>query len=91
MSLDVVRLEVDLVSYLEKRISIDWDRCFLTVSLAMPVAVMLSQCTGVGGWGCPISCRIRRCIFPSLQLRNNAPSSASAADATTSYSIPHNM
>ncbi len=32
-------------------ISIDLARCFFTVLFAIPVAVALSQCTGVGGCG----------------------------------------
>jgi len=56
----------------------------------MPTAVELSQCIGVGGWGCPISLSVSRKKFACLQLRNNAPSSASAADATTNRIIAHN-
>ena len=62
-------------------------RCFLTVSLAIPVAVALSQCTCVGGCLCPISSRISRCILASLHARKRAPNSASAADATTNFNI----
>jgi len=46
---DVEVSEVDLVCDAEKRISMAFDRCFLTVSFAVPTAVMLSQWTGVGG------------------------------------------
>ena len=67
------------------------DRCFLTVSLAIPVAVMLSQCMGIGGCLCPISYRVILMILPSLVFMNNAASSASAADATTNFRIPHMM
>ena len=63
--------------------------CFVTVSFAMPVAVLLSQCTGVGGCGCPISCKIKRNILVSLPLINKALNLASAADAATNFSIPH--
>ena len=35
-------------------ISIERERCFLTVSFAMPTAVALSQWMGMGGCGCPI-------------------------------------
>ena len=73
----------------KNRISIDQERCFLIVPFAIPVAVMLSQCMGVAGCGFPISCKVSRIILPSLQLINNAPNSASAADATTNLSIPH--
>ena len=83
----------DAVFYLicdpKNLISIDWERCFLIVSFAIPVAVILSQCMGVADCGCPISCKFSRIILPSLQLRNNAPHSASAADATTNLRIPH--
>ena len=59
------------------------DHCFLTVSLAIPVAVMLSQYMGVGGCLWPISSRVILIILPSLAFMNSAASSASAADATT--------
>ena len=72
-------------------ISIDLDRCLFTVLFAMPTAVELSQCIGVGGWGCPISSSVSQKIVACLQLRNNAPSSASAADATTNRKIAHNV
>ena len=70
-------------------ISIDRERCFLIVSFEISVAVMLSQCMGVAGCGWPISCKVSRIILPSLKLINNAPNSASAADATTNLWIPH--
>jgi len=57
----------------------------------MPTAVELSQGIGVGGWGCHISSSMSRKIVACLQLRNNAPSSASAADATTNRKIAHNV
>jgi len=72
-------------------ISIDLDLCHFTVLFAMPTAVELSQCIGVGGWGCPISLSVSRKIVACLQLRNNAPSSASAADAMTNRKIAHNV
>ena len=72
-------------------ISIARDRCLLMVLFAMPTAVALSQCTGILGWGCPRSSRVVQKIIPSWQLRNNAPNSASAADATTNRSIAHNV
>ena len=72
-------------------ISIDLHRCRFTVLFAMPTAVELSQCIGVGGWGCPISSSVSQKIVACLQLRNNAPSSASAADATTNRKIAHNV
>jgi len=57
----------------------------------MPTAVELSQCIGVGGWGCPISSSVSQKIVACLQLRNNALSYASAADATTNRKIAHNV
>ena len=57
------------------------------MSFAMPVAVLLSQCTDVGGCGCPISCKIKRKILVSLPLINKAPNSASAADAATADDV----
>ena len=59
-----------------------------SMSLAIPVVVLLSQCMGVGGCVWPTSWRMRRIIFPSLQLQNKAANSASAADVTTNFRIP---
>merc|ERR1712086_64647 len=70
-------------------ISIDRDRCFLTVAFAIPVAVLLSQCTGVGGWRWPSSLKANHNTLPSLIFKNKAPSSASAAEQTTICSMPH--
>ena len=64
--------------------------CF-TVLFVMPMVVALLQCTGVLGWGCPISSRVSQKNIPSLQLRKRAPSSASAADATTKRRMVHNV
>jgi hypothetical protein len=61
------------------------------VLFAMPTVVVLSQCTGVRGWGCPNSSKVSRNIIPSLQFRNRAPSSASAAEATTNCRMVHNV
>ena len=72
-------------------ISIDLDLCRFTVLFAKPTAVELSQCIGIGGWGCPISSSVSQKIVACLQLRNNAPSYASAADATTNRKIAHNV
>ena len=55
----------------------------------MPTVVALSQCIGVFGCGCPISSRVSRKIIPSWQARKRAPSSASAAEATTNFRILH--
>ena len=59
------------------------------MSLAIPAAFMLSQCIGVGGCVCYISFSFNLIILPSLQLMNSAPSSASAANATTNFNTPH--
>ena len=72
----------------KNRISMDRERCFLTVSFAMPTAVRLSQNIGVGGCACPNSSRIVRSILRSFALRKRAPSSASAAEVTTNFRIP---
>ena len=48
-----------------------------------PFAAELSVCTGVGGCGCPISCRVSQIYTVSLALMYNAPSSASVADNIT--------
>ena len=46
----------------------------------MPVAVALSQWIGVGGCGCPSYRNMRLMVLASLEFRNSAPSSDSAAD-----------
>ena len=89
MQLYVHNFAFDLICDQKNLISMDRERCFLIVSFEIPVAVMLSQCMGVAGCGWPISCKVIRIILPSLQLRNNAPNSASAADATTNLRITH--
>ncbi len=58
---------------------------------AMPTVVTLSQCIGVFGCGWPISSNVSRKIMPSWHARKRAPSSASAADATTNLSILHSV
>ncbi len=68
-------------------ISIERKRCRLIELFAIPIVVPLLQCTGVFGCGCPISFSVSLKIMPIWQLWYNAPSSASAADATTSCSI----
>ena len=73
------------------RISIDRERWHLTVLFAMPTAVALSQWIGVLGCGCPNSLSIMQKFIPSLQFKKRAPSSASAADATTKRRIAHNV
>jgi hypothetical protein len=72
-------------------ISIAHDRCRLMVLFAILTAVALSQCTGIFGCGWPRSSRVALKIIPSWQLRNSAPSSASAADATTNRNIEHSV
>ena len=67
------------------------ERCRLTVLFVIPTAVALSQCMGVGGCGCPISCRMSLMILTSCALRNRAPSSASAAEAATSLRTEHRL
>ncbi len=57
----------------------------------MPAAVELSQWIGVGGWGCPISSRVSLNIVACLQLRNRAPSLASAAEAMTKRKMAHKV
>ena len=73
------------------RISMEHESWRLTVLLAMPTAVELSQCIGVAGCGCPISRNVFRSIMASLKFMNNAPSSASAADAATNLSTLHSV
>jgi hypothetical protein len=63
----------------------------LTVLFAIPTAVALSQWIGVFGWGWPNSSRVNRKIMPSLQFKKRAPSSASAAEATTKRRMAHNV
>ena len=70
-------------------ISIDRNCWRLTVLFAIPTAVELSQCMGVGGCGCPISLSVSQKFFACLQLRNRAPSSASDAEATMNRKIAH--
>jgi hypothetical protein len=72
-------------------ISIERNRWRLIVLFAMPTVVVLSQCTGVRGWGWPSSSKVSQKIIPSLQLRNRAPSSALATDATTKRSMVHSV
>ncbi len=57
----------------------------------MPTTVELSQFTGVSGCGWPISSRVSQNFVACLQFKNNAPSSASAADAMTNRNIAHKV
>ncbi len=61
------------------------------VLFAIPMAVALSQWTGIFGRGWPRSLRVSLKIIPSWQFRNNAPSLASAANATTNRKIKHSV
>ena len=63
------------------------DHCRLTVLFAMPAAVALSQCMGVGGCGWPSSSSVSLMIFASFAFKNIAPNSASSADAATKLRI----
>jgi hypothetical protein len=72
-------------------IFINQDCWCLTVVFTMPTTVELSQWIGVAGWGWTISSSVSRKNVACLQFRNNAPSSASAADATTNLRIAHNV
>ena len=56
--------------------------------LAIPAVVLLSQCTGGGGCVGPNSWMMSLMIFPSLQLRKSALSSASAVEVTMNHRIP---
>ncbi len=75
----------------EKQISINRDCWHLMVLFAIPTAVKLLQCIGVGGCGCPISSSMSLKIVACLQLRKSAPSSASVADAMTKRSMAHKV
>ena len=88
MPLNVKISLLDLVCGPKNRISVDRERCLLTVSFAMPTAVRLSLCIGVGGCACPNSSRIVRSIFPSFALRKRAPRFSSAAEVNTNLRIP---
>jgi len=64
--------------------------CFcLTMSLMMPQAVLLSVWRGVSGCGWPSSSKAVQMGHAVCALRNSAPSSASAALATTCHIIWH--
>jgi hypothetical protein len=69
----------------------DLERCFFTVSLAMPVAVLLSQWIGVGGCLWPSLASMSLKMTPSLLFMNRAPNSALAADATTILRMPQSV
>ena len=68
--------------------SIERDLFCLMALLAIPEAVELSVWTGVAGCGRLMSLSVCRRIRPSFMLLNNAPSSASDADAATCRRMP---
>ncbi len=68
-----------------------WDCCCLIVLFAMPTAVALLQWTGIFGCGWPRSLRVSLKIIPSWQVRNNAPSLTSAANASTNQKNEHSV
>jgi hypothetical protein len=57
----------------------------------MPTAVELSQFIDGGSCGWPISSRVSQYFVACLQFKNNAPSTASAADGTTNRNIQHKV
>ena len=63
------------------------DRCHFTVLFAMPAAVALSQCMGVGGRGWTSSSSVSLMIFAYFAFKNIAPNLASAADYGTNLRI----
>ena len=54
---------------------------FLTLFFAVPKAVELSTCIGVGGWGRCISISVARIVTAAWPLRSSATYSDSATDA----------
>ena len=78
-----------LVRYPEKSQPVNRDGCFFTLSFTIPGAVLMSQCTGVGGCRRPSSTRASRSTLPSLMSKKSAPNSASATEHTTIRSMPH--
>ena len=66
------------------------DRRLSIVLFKIPTTMMLSICIGVAGCGFPSSAKESCIIFASFAFRNNAPSSAPAADYATCFSIVHN-
>ena len=55
----------------------------------MPTVLELLQYIGARGCEWPTSSRVSQNIVACLRFKNNAPSSASAADATTNRNIAH--
>ena len=88
----VVELEIflqNLVGDQNYLISVDLDLCLLIILTTVPTAVVVSMCIGADGWGCPNYVRIRRMNVDFFAFTHNAPSSASAADAVTTFKIAH--
>ena len=67
----------------QNRISIALLLSCLKMPLIMPLAVLLSVQSGVGGCGCPNSVSVILSGSASFAFMNNAAISASAADAMT--------
>jgi hypothetical protein len=65
------------------RMSIAFDRFCLIVSLTMPYAVELSVRRGIGGCVCPSLVSVTMRGAPLWALGKHAPTSDSAAEATT--------
>jgi hypothetical protein len=61
------------------------------VLFAIPMAVALSQCTGVFGWGCLKLAKVSLKMMPSWQFRKRAPGLALAADARPNFRIKHSV
>ena len=77
----------DRIKDIKISISMLRDRCLLTVIFAIPAAVVLLQCMGVGGCRWPSSLSVSLIIFASFAFKNIAPNSASVADAVTNLRI----
>ncbi len=75
----------------ENCVSIDQERYFFSELLVMTTAMELSQCTNVGGCGCPISSSVSLKIVACLQLRINAPNLASVMEAMMNHRIVHSV
>ena len=63
--------------------SIAFVRLGWTWLLMMALAVELSICIGMGGWGCPIQLRMFRASMAFYALMYNVPSSDLAAEDIT--------
>jgi hypothetical protein len=71
---DVKLALCDSICNPKNHISSEQDLCCLTVLSAIPMAVELLKCIGVGGCGWPISLSVSQIIVACLQLRKRAPS-----------------